>query len=120
MLPVFLREQRTHVRGDCLPVDAESRVIPHKAALAVRVIKIGAFIRENSLVRKHEKSVRKALGNIKHILALTVKNHAEISAERSGAIAQIHGDIINRAREHSHKFSLRMPRLKMKPAEHSF
>ena len=119
MFFILFRKERRHTRRNTLPIDSDRFIVPHDAAFACRIVKIGTLVRKNRVVAQHVKSVREAFRNIKLILLLSVEHESVIVSESRRVVSQIDCNIVHAARYNAHEFSLRMFRLKMQTAQNA-
>ena len=101
------------------PFDANGGIVPHEAALVVRMIDVVTLIAELGLVGEHKEAVREMLRNEELALVLRGENHALPLAVGRAAVAQVNRHVENRAAHDAHELGLRMLNLEMEASQHT-
>ena len=102
------------------PLDIDRWIIPWDAAFACRVIDIGAFINELSMITQDKETVGKPFRDIEHILDFFIEDDAGPFAEGRAVGTAVDGDVKYLSPCDADQFSLRMVFLEMKAAQHTF
>ena len=116
LLILFAGQVRAAAIG---PLHIHCGVVIRNAALAVGVVHIGAFVAEFRHIAEHQKSICKALRNVKHFFVFLAQGNADPLAKGFAARAAVYCHIIHFAFGYTNQLSLRVHGLKMQAAQHA-
>ena len=104
----------------CWPLNGQIGVIPSDRALEFGRIVICGFIKDICSFLEHEKPVSKARRNPHHKLVFRRQPAPQPLSEKWGVPAKIDSNVEDFSRNSTYKFSLRLRKLIMEAAKHSF
>src|SRR5262245_38600683 len=99
------------------PVDLQVGIVPLHADLALRIVKIGAFVLDLGDVAGHAKAVSESRRDVDLPKVFSRQPDADPLSEMRRAASNINRNVVDLAFDHPNQFTLRPPDLRVQPAD---